>query len=153
MTPPFSGQSLADLKSAIGDYRRCKLWPGRTHLVSGGNAKAAVMFVGEGPGETRICRENLSWAARGSLTDIITRDGFRREDVYIANVIKCRPPENRNPEPDEIESCEPFLRRQIDLVKPKIIVALGKFAVQTLLRTKVPICRLRGSWRTITESS
>jgi DNA polymerase len=145
----FAAQSLEDLKSAIADCRRCKLWPGRTHLVFGvGNAKAAVMFVGEGPGRDEDLQgEPFVGRAGQLLTDIITKGmGLRREDVYIANVIKCRPPENRNPEPDEIESCEPFLRRQIDLVKPKIIVALGKFAVQTLLRTKVPIMRLRGSW-------
>jgi uracil-DNA glycosylase len=145
----FAAQSLQDLKSAIGDCRRCKLWPGRTHLVFGtGNAKAAVMFVGEGPGRDEDLQgEPFVGRAGQLLTDIITKGmNLRREDVYIANVIKCRPPENRNPEPDEIESCEPFLRRQIDLVKPKIIVALGKFAVQTLLQTKVPIMRLRGTW-------
>jgi DNA polymerase len=82
-----------------------------------------------------------------SLTEIITK-GMRltREDVYIANVVKCRPPENRNPEPDEVASCEPFLLRQLDLIQPRVIVALGKFAVQTLLRTKAPISRLRGQW-------
>ena len=145
----FKARSLEELKNAIGDCRRCKLWPGRTHLVFGtGNAKAAVMFVGEGPGRDEDLQgEPFVGRAGQLLTDIITKGmNLRREDVYIANVIKCRPPENRNPEPDEIESCEPFLRRQIDLVKPKIIVALGKFAVQTLLQTKVPIMRLRGTW-------
>lgn len=72
--------------------------------------------------------------------------GLRREDVYIANVVKCRPPENRNPEPDEVASCEPFLKKQIDLVRPEIIIALGKFAVQALLQTKAPITKLRGHW-------
>jgi len=146
----FKARSLEELKNAIGDCRRCKLWPGRTHLVFGiGNPKAAVMFVGEGPGRDEDLQgEPFVGRAGQLLTDIITKGmNLRREDVYIANVIKCRPPENRNPEPDEIESCEPFLRRQIDLVKPKVIVALGKFAVQTLLRTKVPIMRLRGSWQ------
>jgi uracil-DNA glycosylase len=145
----FKAQSLEELKTAIGDCRRCKLWPGRTHLVFGvGNAKAAVMFVGEGPGRDEDLQgEPFVGRAGQLLTDIITKGmNLRREDVYIANVIKCRPPENRNPEADEIESCEPFLRRQIDLVKPKIIVALGKFAVQTLLKTRIPIMRLRGSW-------
>ncbi|HWP56875.1 MAG TPA: uracil-DNA glycosylase [Candidatus Acidoferrales bacterium] len=141
--------SLSELKAAIGDCRRCKLWPGRTHLVFGvGNPKAEIMFIGEGPGRDEDLQgEPFVGRAGQLLTDIITKGmGLRREDVYIANVIKCRPPENRNPEPDEIESCEPFLQRQIDLVRPKIIVALGKFAVQTLLRTKVPIMRLRGNW-------
>jgi DNA polymerase len=81
------------------------------------------------------------------LTDIITKGmGFKREDVYIANVVKCRPPENRNPEPDEVAACEPFLKKQIDLVRPDIIVGLGKFAVQTLLQSKAPISKLRGNW-------
>jgi DNA polymerase len=142
-------RSLAELRVAIGDCRRCKLWPGRTHIVFGvGNPKAMVMFVGEGPGRDEDLQgEPFVGRAGQLLTDIITKGmNLRREDVYIANVVKCRPPENRNPEQDEIESCEPFLKRQVDLVKPKIIVGLGKFAVQTLLKTKVPIMRLRGNW-------
>jgi DNA polymerase len=145
----FKAKSLEELRAAIGDCRRCKLWPGRTHLVFGvGNAKAEVMFIGEGPGRDEDLQgEPFVGRAGQLLTDIITKGmGRRREDVYIANVIKCRPPENRNPEPDEVASCEPFLKRQIDLVRPKIIVALGKFAVQSLLQTKIPIMRLRGNW-------
>jgi DNA polymerase len=142
-------RSLEELRVAIGDCRRCKLWSGRTHIVFGvGNPKAMVMFVGEGPGRDEDLQgEPFVGRAGQLLTDIITKGmNLRREDVYIANVVKCRPPENRNPEPDEIESCEPFLKRQVDLVKPKIIVGLGKFAVQTLLKSKVPIMRLRGNW-------
>jgi DNA polymerase len=142
-------KTLEELRTAIGDCRRCKLWSGRTHLVFGvGNPKAEVMFVGEGPGRDEDLQgEPFVGRAGQLLTDIITRGmGFKREEVYIANVIKCRPPENRNPEPDEIESCEPFLIKQIEVIRPRVIVALGKFAVQTLLQSKVPITRLRGTW-------
>jgi uracil-DNA glycosylase family 4 len=145
----YEAKSLEELRAAIGDCRRCKLWPGRTHLVFGvGNPNADVMFVGEGPGRDEDLKgEPFVGRAGQLLTDIITKGmGLRREDVYIANVVKCRPPENRNPEPDEVESCEPFLKKQIDLVRPKIVVALGKFAVQCLLQSKQPISRLRGNW-------
>jgi uracil-DNA glycosylase family 4 len=150
-SPTAQAQNLEELRSAIGDCRRCKLWSGRTHLVFGvGNPKAKLMFVGEGPGRDEDLQgEPFVGRAGQLLTDIITKGmGLRRQDVYIANVVKCRPPENRNPEPDEVASCEPFLKKQIDLVKPEIIVALGKFAVQTLLQSKVPITRLRGQWHT-----
>jgi DNA polymerase len=141
--------TLAALRDVIGDCRRCKLAPHRTHLVFGvGNPRAELVFVGEGPGRDEDEQgEPFVGRAGKLLTEIITK-GMRlaREDVYIANVVKCRPPENRNPEPDEVESCEPFLRRQLDLIQPRVIVALGKFAVQTLLRSKAPISRLRGQW-------
>lgn len=142
-------QSLEELRAAIGDCRRCKLWSGRTNLVFGvGNPRAKVMFVGEGPGRDEDLKgEPFVGRAGQLLTDIITKGmKLRREDVYIANVVKCRPPGNRDPEPDEVESCEPFLKKQVDLVRPKIIVALGRFAVQCLLRSKQPITRLRGQW-------
>ena len=141
--------SLEELQADIGDCRRCKLHAGRTHLVFGvGNPNAKLMFVGEGPGRDEDL-QGVPFVGRAGqlLTDIITKGmGLRREDVYIANVVKCRPPQNRNPEPDEVASCEPFLRKQIELIRPEIIVALGKFAVQTLLQSKVPITRLRGNW-------
>ena len=143
--------NLEELRAAIGDCRRCKLWSGRRHLVFGvGNPKARLMFIGEGPGRDEDLQgEPFVGRAGQLLTDIITKGmGLKREDVYIANVVKCRPPENRNPEPDEVTSCEPFLKKQIDLVRPEIIVGLGKFAVQTLLQSKVPITRLRGNWHT-----
>lgn len=147
----FEAKTLEELRAAIGDCRRCKLWPGRTHLVFGvGNPKARLMFIGEGPGRDEDLQgEPFVGRAGQLLTDIITKGmGLKREDVYIANVVKCRPPENRNPEPDEVASCEPFLKKQIDLVRPEIIIALGKFAVQTLLQSKVPITKVRGNWYT-----
>lgn len=142
-------KSLEELRAAIGDCRRCKLWSGRTNLVFGvGNPRANVMFVGEGPGRDEDLKgEPFVGRAGQLLTDIITKGmKLRREDVYIANVVKCRPPNNRDPEPDEVEACEPFLKKQVDLVRPKVIVALGRFAVQCLLRSKQPITRLRGQW-------
>ena len=141
--------TLDDLRGAIGDCRLCRLAGGRTQLVFGvGNPRARLMFVGEGPGRDEDLKgEPFVGRAGMLLTDIIEK-GMRlsRSDVYICNVVKCRPPDNRNPEPDEVESCSPFLRRQIALVQPEVIVALGKFAAQTLLATKTPITRLRGNW-------
>jgi DNA polymerase len=145
----YRARNLNELRAAIGDCQRCKLCSGRTHLVFGvGNPAAKLMFVGEGPGRDEDLQgEPFVGRAGQLLTDIITKGmGMRREDVYIANVIKCRPPENRNPEPDEVAACEPFLKKQIELIRPEIIVALGKFAVQTLLQSKVPITKLRGNW-------
>jgi DNA polymerase len=145
----FKANSLEELRAAIGDCQRCKLCSGRTNLVYGvGNPRAKLMFVGEGPGRDEDLQgEPFVGRAGQLLTDIITKGmGLKREDVYIANVVKCRPPENRNPEPDEVAACEPFLKKQIDLVRPDIIVGLGKFAVQTLLQSKVPITKLRGNW-------
>jgi len=142
-------RSLEELRAYIGDCRRCKLAPHRTHLVFGvGNPRARLVFVGEAPGRDEdVQGEPFVGRAGQLLTEIITKGmRLRRDDVYIANVIKCRPPENRNPEPDEVASCEPFLRRQLELIGPEVVVALGKFAVQTLLRTKAPITRLRGRW-------
>jgi len=111
-----------------------------------GNPDADLMFVGEAPGADEDIK-GIPFVGRAGqlLTDIIEKGlQIPRQDVYIANVIKCRPPGNRNPEPDEVETCEPFLFQQIDIIKPKVIVALGKFGAQTLLRTLEPISRLRG---------
>ena len=149
--PSLVASTLEELRAAIGDCRRCKLCSGRTHLVFGvGNPRAKLMFVGEGPGRDEDLQgEPFVGRAGQLLTDIITKGiGLRREDVYIANVVKCRPPDNRNPEPDEVATCEPFLKKQIELISPEIIVALGKFAVQTLLQSKMPITKLRGTWHT-----
>jgi uracil-DNA glycosylase family 4 len=143
---------LDSLREFIGDCNRCKLAPDRTNLVFGvGNPNAELMFVGEAPGaEEDLQGEPFVGRAGQLLTDIIERGmGMSRADVYICNVIKCRPPENRNPEADEVSTCEPFLFRQIDLVRPKAIVGLGTFAVQALLKVKTPISKLRGKWQEV----
>ncbi|HEY5619684.1 MAG TPA: uracil-DNA glycosylase [Vicinamibacterales bacterium] len=140
-------EALAAIREDLGDCTRCKLHGlGRRQIVFGvGNPAADLMFVGEAPGgDEDIQGEPFVGRAGQLLTKIIEAIDLRREDVYIANVIKCRPPGNRNPEPDEVEQCEPFLFRQIDTIKPKVIVALGKFAAQSLLRTTDPITKLRG---------
>jgi uracil-DNA glycosylase family 4 len=139
--------TLDALRAHIGPCVRCKLCrQGRSQVVFGvGNPNADLMFVGEAPGADED-RQGEPFVGRAGqlLTKIIEAIGLQRSDVYIANVIKCRPPENRNPEPDEIATCEPFLWRQIDLIRPRIIVALGTFAAHALLKTDVPISRLRG---------
>ncbi len=143
--------TLEELRVELGDCQRCKLAKGRTNIVFGvGNPQATLMFVGEGPGRDEdLQAEPFVGRAGQLLTEIITKGmKMRREDVYIANVIKCRPPQNRNPEPDEIAACQPFLVRQIEIIQPKVLVALGKFAAQTLLGLQTPISRLRGNWYT-----
>src|SRR6266545_1410610 len=146
--PAGSARVLALLKEEIGPAcDRCKLRGlGRKQVVFGvGNPDADLMFVGEAPGADEDEQgEPFVGRAGQLLTKIIEAIGLTRGDVYIANVIKCRPPGNRNPEPDEVDTCQPFLFRQIDAVKPKVIVALGKFAAQSLLHTTDPITRLRG---------
>ncbi len=143
-----SSDALAAIRTDLGeDCSRCKLHAlGRRQIVFGvGNADADLMFVGEAPGGDEDV-QGIPFVGRAGqlLTKIIEAIGLTRDQVYIANVIKCRPPGNRNPEPDEVETCEPFLFRQIDVVSPKVIVALGTFAAKTLLRTQDPISRLRG---------
>jgi uracil-DNA glycosylase family 4 len=141
--------SLEALREVLGDCRRCKLCKGRKNIVFGvGNPNARLMFVGEGPGEDEDMQgEPFVGKAGALLTDIITKGmGLARSDVYIANVVKCRPPNNRDPEPDEIVACEPFLKRQVALVGPEVIVSLGKFATQVLLGDRTPISRRRGQW-------
>jgi len=141
-------ETLEDIKADIGPAcTRCKLCTlGRSQIVFGvGNPKARLMFVGEAPGEDEDKKgEPFVGRAGQLLTKIIEAIGLTRDQVYIANVIKCRPPGNRNPETDEVAACEPFLFRQIDAIQPKVIVPLGKFAAQSLLRTMDPITRLRG---------
>ena len=140
---------LLAVREDLGECSRCKLHGGRTRLVFGvGNPRARLLFVGEGPGADED-RQGEPFVGRAGqlLTRMIEAMGFARSEVYIANVVKCRPPENRDPEPDEIESCEPFLRAQIAAIGPQVIVALGRFAVQTLLRDGSPISRQRGRWR------
>ncbi len=142
--------ALLAIRQELGECTRCKLAGGRTTLVFGtGNPAAELVFVGEGPGaDEDLQGEPFVGKAGQLLTKMIEAMGYRREQVYIANVVKCRPPGNRNPEPDEIAPCEPFLRRQLEALRPKVIVALGKFAAQTLLRSEVPISKLRGTWST-----
>ena len=142
--------SLEELRAEIGDCQRCRLCEKRNSIVFGaGNPNAEIVFVGEGPGyEEDKQGEPFVGRAGQLLTQIITKGmQLQREDVYIANVVKCRPPENRNPEPDEIAACEPFLLKQLELIKPRVIIALGKFAAQTLLQDTTPITRLRGKWQ------
>lgn len=143
-----SAAVLQALQAEIGPAcARCKLCTlGRSTVVFGsGSPRARLMFVGEAPGEDED-RQGLPFVGRAGqlLTRIIEAIGLTREQVYIANVIKCRPPDNRNPEPDEVAACSPFLFRQVEAVNPLVIVALGKFAAQCLLQTADPITRLRG---------
>jgi DNA polymerase len=142
--------SLPDLASVAKQCTACRLHQGRTHVVFGvGNPQAELMFVGEAPGRDEDLQgEPFVGRAGQLLTRIIQAIGLRRQDVYIANVIKCRPPNNREPQEDEIARCEPYLIRQVELIRPKVIVALGTYAAQTLLKTKLPISQLRGRFHT-----
>jgi DNA polymerase len=142
-----AAEALAAIRTDIGDCTRCKLHTmGRTQIVFGvGNPEADLMFVGEAPGADEDV-QGIPFVGRAGqlLTKMIEAMGFRRDDVYIANVLKCRPPGNRNPEPDEIATCESFLFRQLETIQPKVVIALGAFAARTLLKTDAPISRLRG---------
>jgi len=148
-TTVINGATLDEVRKELGDCKRCKLCEGRKTIVYGsGNPRAELVFVGEGPGEEED-KQGIPFvgAAGQLLTKMIEAMKYSRDDVYICNVVKCRPPGNRNPEPDEIRACEPFLQAQLRIIKPKVIVALGKFAAQTLLRDDTAITRLRGQWR------
>jgi len=137
---------LKSVQAEIGDCARCRLSKERKNIVFGvGNPQAKLMFVGEAPGRDEdIQGEPFVGRAGQLLTKIIEAMKFQRSDIYIANIIKCRPPENRNPAPDEIATCEPFLLRQIEIIRPQVIVCLGTFAAQTLLQTEAKITGLRG---------
>ncbi len=142
---------LSAVRDELGNCTRCKLCSGRKTIVFGeGNPDAVLVFVGEGPGQEEDQQGRPFVGAAGQLlTDIIVKGmKLKREDVYICNIVKCRPPGNRNPEPDEIEACEPFLVKQLAAIKPAMIVALGNVAVKTLLKTKEGITALRGNWKT-----
>jgi DNA polymerase len=147
---PTGAIGLKLVRDELGDCQRCKLAPLRTKLVFGvGNPEAHLVFVGEAPGADEDAQgEPFVGKAGQLLTKMIEAMGYRREDVYICNILKCRPPGNRNPEPDEIAKCEPFLKAQLAALRPRVIVALGKFAAQCLLRDDSPISRLRGNFRT-----
>jgi len=146
---PPAGDAVAALRAIredIGDCTRCGLSRGRKNIVFGvGNPKADIMFIGEGPGADEDEQgEPFVGRAGQLLNNMIAAMGLRREDVYIANVVKCRPPQNRAPERDEIETCSPFLMRQVDVIRPKIIVALGATAAKTLLGISDSMASLRG---------
>jgi DNA polymerase len=141
---------LKVVREELGDCTRCGLSRGRKQIVFGvGNPNAHLVFVGEAPGADEDAQgEPFVGKAGQLLTKMIEAMGYAREDVYICNVIKCRPPGNRNPEPDEVAACEPFLKGQLAAIRPRMIVTLGKFAAQCLLRDDTPITRLRGNFRT-----
>ena len=142
-------ESLEQVRDDLGDCRRCKLWPTRSHIVFGsGNPHAQLVFVGEGPGADEDM-QGLPFVGKAGqlLTKIIESINLKREEVYICNVVKCRPPNNRFPERDEVTACSPFLIRQLEVIKPKVICCLGAAAAQTLLNTKAPIGALRGRFR------
>ena len=141
--------SLEEIRAEMGDCRRCKLYGGRTNLVFGdGPANARLMFVGEAPGADEDKQGVPFVGAAGQvLNNMLSKLGLRREEVYIANILKSRPPGNRDPEPDEIAACLPFLDKQIQAIRPRVIVILGRIAAHALLGTKEPITRLRGHWQ------
>jgi uracil-DNA glycosylase family 4 len=150
-TSPVTGDpatELAAIHEDLGDCRRCKLCTARTNIVYGvGDPRARLMFVGEGPGADEDAKgEPFVGRAGKKLDEMIRAIGLAREDVYIANVVKCRPPDNRTPEPDEVATCAPVLFRQIEAIAPRVIVALGSPAAKTLLGTKTGITQLRGNW-------
>lgn len=145
--PGIEQMQWDDLRQAVAACQACKLCDGRRNTVFGvGGLQADWLVVGEAPGENEDLQGEPFVGQAGKLLDnmLAALGVSRREQAYIANVLKCRPPGNRNPEPDEIAQCEPFLRRQVELLQPKIILAMGRFAVQTLLQTTEPIGRLRG---------
>jgi uracil-DNA glycosylase family 4 len=141
--------TLAAVREELGECTRCKLSKGRNKIVFGsGSAQARLVFVGEAPGEDEdLSGEPFVGKAGQLLTKMIEAMGLSRETVYICNTVKCRPPNNRNPEADELGACEPFLKGQLAALQPEVIVTLGKFAAQALLRDQTPISRLRGTWR------
>lgn len=146
--PVAQDESLEAIRADIGDCTRCKLHEHRTHIVFGeGNPKARLVFVGEGPGADEDATGRPFVGRAGQLLDkIIAAIGMKRDECYIANVVKCRPPQNRTPERDEVATCEQFLFRQLSFIRPKVIVALGSPAFQCLMKTKDTITRARGQW-------
>ena len=141
---------LSSIRADIGDCRRCKLCQTRTSIVFGeGSPTARLMFVGEGPGRDEDLQGRPFVGEAGKLLDrMIVAMGLARNQVFIANIVKCRPPRNRDPEPDEVAACGPFLKAQIAAIGPTALVALGRYAAQTLLQDTTPISRMRGTWQT-----
>lgn len=152
---PAAGQvtekitNLEEIRAEMGQCRRCKLYPGAKNLVFGeGSASARLMFIGEAPGaEEDLQGRPFVGAAGQVLNNLLNKLGLSREEVYITNVVKSRPPENRDPQPDEIAACLPFLLKQIKAIQPRVIVTLGKIATQALLGSHEPITRIRGQWQ------
>lgn len=147
---PNPAAALRRIREDLGDCRRCPLHQGRTNLVFGeGDPFARLVFVGEGPGEDEDAQGLPFVGSAGKLLTRIIENGMKlkRSEVYISNIVKCRPPDNRDPEPSERSVCFSFLVRQLEAIRPRVIVALGKVAAQTLLETEVPISKLRGTWR------
>lgn len=145
---PSGPSSLEVVREELGDCQRCKLAPKRTNIVFGsGNPAAELVFVGEAPGYDED-QQGLPFVGRAGqlLTKIIESINLKREDVYICNVLKCRPPENRNPEPDEVAACNPFMKKQLAVIRPKVVCCLGTFAAQTVLQMAAPISKLRGKF-------
>lgn len=145
-TAKVKAGALGALKEEIGGCTGCKLSSGRKNIVFGeGNPDASLMFIGEGPGkEEDIEARPFVGEAGQLLTKLIAKMGFKREDVYIGNIVKCRPPGNRDPEEEEIAACLPFIKRQIEIISPRVIMTLGRISSQTLISTRIPISRLRG---------
>lgn len=142
-------ETLEEIRAELEDCHGCSLCSGRKTIVFGvGNPQAEVVFVGEAPGREEDIKGEPFVGEAGRLLDrILFAMGLKRQDVYICNVEKCRPPGNRDPRPEEVEACEPYLKRQLAAIRPRLIVALGRFAVQTLLRDQSPVSRQRGHWR------
>lgn len=146
--PEIKEAALGAVREEIGDCKRCKLSKGRTAIVFGeGNPDAELMFIGEGPGREEDLQGRPFVGDAGKLLDrLIEKMGFRREEVYIGNIVKCRPPMNRDPEEDEVASCIPFIQKQIGVIAPKVIVSLGRISAHTLTGTSIPISKLRGTF-------
>jgi DNA polymerase len=146
--PADPGKRLEEIRSELGECTRCKLHEQRTNVVFGvGDPGARLMFIGEGPGADEDARgEPFVGRAGKKLDEMISAIGLARSEVYIANIVKCRPPKNRDPERDEVETCFPFLEQQIEAIRPKVIVTLGAPATRTLLETRIGITKLRGQW-------
>ncbi len=143
--------ALQSIREELGDCTRCRLCERRTHLVFGvGNPRASLVFVGEGPGYDED-QQGIPFVGRAGqlLNRIIESIGITREDVYIANVVKCRPPENRTPLPDEVATCSPFLWRQLEAIRPRVVCALGGVAIKALLGSTAPVSRVRGEFRAL----
>lgn len=146
--PDFRTSALKALRDEIGDCQRCKLCKNRKNIVFGeGLSEAKIMFIGEGPGRDEDIQARPFVGEAGKLlTNLIVKLGLKREEVYIANIVKCRPPNNREPEEDEVTVCRTFVERQIEIIKPKVIVSLGKVATHALLKIKTPISKVRGNF-------